>query len=205
MTRSKSRRSQLPLPPADIGAREPVAHVLPKGAWLSRFFNKSHHPIFFDFEGAQNRSRFNSPTGTYGVLYAAEESSGAFAESFLRVPGRAVAPDLIAAKSYARFKLLREVRLAMLRGNGLARIGATAEVIHCSPPYGPSQSWSQALHDHPMHFDGISYTSRHAERLCVALFDRARDASDVPIRRDNLLDDWFDELLDRDGVGVAPG
>lgn len=36
--------------------------------------------------------RFNSPDATFGVMYLAEAREGAFAETFLREPGRTYVP-----------------------------------------------------------------------------------------------------------------
>jgi hypothetical protein len=58
---------------------------LAKGAIVQRFFSAAFDPIFFDRSAG---SRLNAPDASYGVLYAAEEIRGAFAETFLREPGR---------------------------------------------------------------------------------------------------------------------
>ena len=67
---------------------------------LYRFYSRGRNPIFFD---RSSRGRLNSPDGSYGVLYAAEQTNGAFAETFLRSPGRRLLPeDLIQKKSASR-------------------------------------------------------------------------------------------------------
>ena len=98
-----------PLPPLDIAGRTPAVHILKPGALLHRFYTKRHEPVYFD---GSDSGRFNAPDGSFRVLYAAEAVAGAFAETFLRTPGRTMLlPDLLAAKGYVRFKVKRPVRL----------------------------------------------------------------------------------------------
>ncbi|MBP0617686.1 RES family NAD+ phosphorylase [Jiella sp. KSK16Y-1] len=150
--------------------------------------------------------RLNAPDGSYGVLYAAAAREGAFAETFLRSPGRTLlAGDFIARKAYVRLRIMRELRLVQLHGNGLARIGATAEVTHGGLPYDAPQAWSAAIHAHPGQFDGIAYRARHDDgQIAYALFDRASNAVQVAARTANLQTSWFFGLLDHYGVGLAP-
>jgi hypothetical protein len=73
-----------PLPPTDINTRRPRVATI-RNVTFDRFYSRGHNPIFF------NRSiegRLNSPNGSFGVLYAAKQTKGAFAETFLRSPGR---------------------------------------------------------------------------------------------------------------------
>ena len=192
-----------PLPPLDIAGRTPAVHTLKPGALLHRFYTKRYEPAYFD---GSDSGRFNAPDGSYGVLYAAEAVAGAFAETFLRTPGRTMLPpDLLAAKGYVRFKVKRPVRLIRFAGPGLARVGATAEVSHRSQPYDVPQAWSKALHDHPAMADGIAYTAHHDdEALCIALFDRASDALTEVERRLDLDQEWFWELAELYGIGIPP-
>lgn len=173
------------------------------GGALHRFYGRRHEPVHFD---RSSGSRFNAPDGTYGVMYVARQRKGAFAEAFLRTPGRTlIDPLLVAARGYARFRLTRSLQVIKLTGSGLARIGATAEVCHRSQPYDVPQSWSKALHDHPTMADGIAYTARHDDTaLCVALFDRADDAFVEVERRTDLDQDWFWRLAANYGIGTAP-
>ena len=89
-----------PRPPADLDARTPLTVTLPPGTALHRFYPAGREPIYFD---TSPMGRLNAPDGRYGVLYAAARPEGAFAETFLRNPGRTLlAPELIAAKGQAR-------------------------------------------------------------------------------------------------------
>ncbi len=191
------------LPPADLPGRTPVFENLSANTELHRFFTTAFQPINFD---RSDKGRFNDPSGRYGVLYAAEDQRGAFAETFLREPGRTLlASDFIASKGYVRLVIARPLRLIRFAGQGLARLGATAEVVHSGPPYDDPQAWSAALHVHPAKADGIAYHGRHDdEALCYAIFDRAASAIREVQRDVNLDANWFWEIAEPYGVGLAP-
>ena len=90
-----------PFPPPDLAARAPEILVLESGAIVERFFYVVRDPIFFD---RSRKGRMNAPDGACGVLYAAQGIRGAFAETFLRTPGRKLLPlDLIREKARARW------------------------------------------------------------------------------------------------------
>jgi hypothetical protein len=177
--------------------------LLRRGTILHRFYNAEYKPIFFD---TSRLSRLNSPDGSYGVLYAAREALGAFAETFLRRPGRTlIDPGLLRRKAYVRLEITADLNLIRLAGPSLAILGATAEVVHGGLPYDVPQAWSKALFDHPLHPDGIAYYARHDdEGLCYALFDRAHGAVREIDRETNLDQDWFWRLAQRYKVGLAP-
>lgn len=192
-----------PLPPDDLASR-PLSEIeIPTDDVLHRFFSATYDPIFFD-RGLDGR--LNSPCGAYGVLYAAREPAGAFAETFLRVPGRTLLPlDLLNRKAYVKIRVKRPLKMVRMSGNGLARMGATAQVVHGGKPYDAPQAWSSALFDRSDLFDGIAYNARHDdEALCYAIFDRAQDAIEELDRTPKLDEDWFWELADAYGVGLAP-
>lgn len=193
-----------PLPPPDFFHRPLTELRLAAGTNLHRFHDAAYAPVFFD---RSQMGRLNAPDGAFGVFYAAATVVGAFAETFLRQPGRTLlAPDLIAWKTYAVLRLRRDLRLLQLYGVGLARAGATAEVTHGGLPYDTPQRWSAAIFAHPARYDGIAYTARHEDgEICLALFDRAIDAIEEAERVANLQTGWFFDLLDRYGVGLAPG
>jgi hypothetical protein len=192
-----------PLPPANLSFRKPNLIVVPKGAILYRFYTSSFDPIFFDLSDI---GRLNAPDKSFGVLYAAATPNGAFAETFLRQPGRQnVAPDLIARKGFAHLATTRALTLCALLGPGLAKLGATAEVTHGGLPYDCPQRWSAAIHAHPSTLDGIVYKARHDDvEDCYAVFDRARDAITLGRRITALDDGWFWRIADIYGVGLAP-
>src|SRR5690606_4354958 len=118
---------------------------------LHRFYTAKWDPIFFDTTTA---GRFNAPDASYGVLYAAHTIAGAFAETFLRTPGRTlIDTDLLQRKAYFRLNISSELTLIRFAGPGLARLGATAEVSHGGLPYDVPQTWSKALRAHPVEAD----------------------------------------------------
>jgi len=192
-----------PAPPPDLAHRAPDLLVLPAGTIVHRFYTAAYDPIFFD---ASRSGRFNAPDGSYGVLYVAREESGAFAETFLRNPGRTlIDPDLLRRKAYVRLEVTAGLRLVKFAGPGLAILGATAEVAHGGLPYDIPQAWSQALRAHPAAPDGIAYHARHDdEALCHAMFDRAAAHLVEVERRVDLDQDWFWRLALRYRVGLAP-
>lgn len=192
-----------PLPPPDLASRDPVLITVETGEILHRFFTAAYDPIFFD-RGCDGR--LNAPDGSYGVLYTAKEARGAFAETFLRVPGRTlISLDLLARKAYVQLRVSRPLVLIKLGGPGLARLGATAEVVHGGLPYDVPQSWSAALREHPVQASGIAYYARHDdEALCYALYDHQAMAVEEEHREISLDEDWFWDLAEPYGVGLAP-
>lgn len=85
-----------PRPPADLPSRTPLTVTLLAGTELHRFYPAGREPIYFD---GSLSGRLHAPDGRYGVLYAAAKAEGAFAETFLRTPGRTLlAPELVASK-----------------------------------------------------------------------------------------------------------
>lgn len=192
-----------PLPPADLDRRSPELVTLPAGEAFHRFYTAKWNPVFFD---SSREGRFNAPDTSYGVLYAAKGVDGAFAETFLRNPGRTLIDDmLLRRKAYVRLSSSRALTLIRLAGPGLARLGATAEVAHSGLPYTVPQAWSLALLRHPIGADGIAYHARHDDTaVCYALFDRAASAVEELERVVDLDQEWFWTIADRYGVGLAP-
>jgi len=192
-----------PFPPPDLAKRKPLEVMLQPTDMLHRFFSSSHDPIYFD---RSLDGRLNAPDAGYGVLYAAQAAHGAFAETFLRNPGLTQLPtDLLARKAYVTLEVLRPLKLVKMAGPGLARIGATAQVVHGGKPYDSPQAWSGALHQHPGQFDGIAYNARHDdEALCYAIFERAAGAVREAARETDLDHDWFWDIAESYGVGLAP-
>jgi len=186
-----------------LNGRKPRLLELPPGTILHRFYQLRFEPIHFD---PSLRGRFNAPDGSYGVLYGARTIDGAFAETFLREPGRTLLPpDFVAARGYVELRNTRPLELIELGGKGLAPLGATAEILHSGLPYDVPQAWSKALHDHPAMADGIAYGSRHDDHeFCYALFDRVRTGVTELGRRVDLDEDWFWEIGESYGIGLAP-
>lgn len=200
---SAVRPERPPLPPADLATRIPQTVDLAAGDTVFRFYSAANDPIYFDrsLEG-----RLNAPDASYGVLYASAELTGAFAETFLRHPGRSLLPaDLVGGRALVRLTVTRPLTLLKLAGPGLARVGATAQIVHGGKPYDAPQAWSAAIKALPAGYDGIAYNARHDdEALCYALFEAA-DPSVIEQDRDIDLDqDWFWGLAEIYDVGLAP-
>jgi RES domain len=191
-----------PLPPPDINARSLRFTTITITTTLYRFYRRGRdHPIHFD---RSRTGRLNSPDGSFGVLYAAQHRRGAFAETFLREPGRdLLAEDLIESRALVSSRSTRALRVVNLHGPGLAVLGATAEITSSPLPYDTSQAWAAALHDHPGAFDGIAYRARHDnDEICYALFNRSAPMTEVD-RDEMLLDaNWFTSLLKHYSIGV---
>lgn len=177
--------------------------ILRPGSSVHRFYTRGKRALYFD---RSTGSRFNAPDATYGVCYMARRPEGAFAETFLRNPGRTMLPaDLVTAKAYVRLELAAAVRIANFVGPALAKLGATAEVCHRSQPYEVPQAWSKAIFAHPSSVDGLAYTARHDDsEVCVALFDRRNGLLSVAERRVHLDAEWFWKLAEQYGVGLLP-
>lgn len=192
-----------PLPPADLAKRRLLEINVPEGEKLHRFFGRTRDPIHFD-RGPDGR--LNAPDEGYGVLYVAKNAQGAFAETFLRRPGITLLPaDLLARKAHVTLEVLRPLKFVRLAGPGLARIGATAQVVHGGKPYDTPQAWSGALYRHPGDYDGIAYNARHDdEALCYAIFERAARALREAARETDLDQSWFWDVAETYGVGLAP-
>jgi len=195
-----------PLPPPDLHRRKLVIEELPVGTQLFRFHRLAYPPTYFD---TSQGGRFNSPDGRYGVLYAALDRRGAFAETLLRNPGETLLSeeDDIKPRACASYGLARSLRAVHFHSHGLSRMGATANVCACEPyDYPLPQVWSAALHNHPDLPDAILYRSKHDDgALCLAIFDRTADALGTPTIAPNLLaEPWFFDLMDLYGVGLEP-
>lgn len=192
-----------PLPPHDLNSREPELTEIPKGTVVHRFYSAAHEPVYFD---TSRLGRFNAPDGSFGVLYTADARAGAFAETFLRKPGRTlIDSDLLDRKAYVQLTITRTLKLIRMAGPGLARLGATAEVTHGGLPYDVPQAWSKALATHPVEADGIAYYSRHDDdELCHALFESTKDAIREQSCETDLDQDWFWKIAERYRIGLAP-
>lgn len=192
-----------PQPPHNLADRVPDYTYLEAGFKLHRFYSAAFEPVYFD---RSLLGRLNAPDQSYGVLYTAATREGAFAETFLREPGRSLIDlELLRKKAHVVLNLTAPLKLARLAGRGLARLGATAEILHSGLPYDTAQIWSKALHDHPVKIDGIAYYARHDdEQLCYALFDHSAAHISVSETHTELDTDWFWQIANHYNLGIAP-
>jgi hypothetical protein len=163
-----ARRGPHPPPPADLATRTlPVTKF--RGPWF-RVHPTTSGPLYF---GKTRTNRFDAPGGEFGVLYLARHEAGAFIETFGHETGiRVLDMKELEGRALSRVEAARPLRLVDLRGKGLARLGADAELL--TGAYKLSQAWALALHNHPAAVDGIAYRARHdPDQFCAAVFERA--------------------------------
>jgi hypothetical protein len=166
------------LPPAWLAARSLPIIKVPRGTPLFRVHQSAHSAVFFGPEvnptsgTRQPTHRFDSLSGGFGVLYAAEQFEGAFVETVLRNPQRRfVSKSYIGLRAVSELTCSRELRLVDLHGRGLSRVGATNAIS--TGPYTPCWRWSDDLWSHRDQPDGLVYASRHNPRqICYAIFER---------------------------------
>ena len=196
---ARPRPEPHPDPPADLSSRSlPLKES--SGPW-TRVHARNRQALFF---GRTGDNRFDAPDGSYGVLYAAEDTLGAFVETFgdpldIRLVSRA---DL-AKRCLARITSTRRLRLVDLTAKGLRQIGADARLT--SGDRTLAQRWALALWHHPSKPDGIAYRVRHdPSKEAVAIFDRAKTlVKSQPMGR--LTDDTaaLAEILNHYGFGLV--
>lgn len=158
-----------PEPPGDLADRSPLIYKVTPGTALSRIYHRTQGPIFF---GKTRRNRFDSPNGSFGVLYVALGVHCAFIETFGQSTGiRTVTREALDQRHVAYLKIAKPLNLIDLaHSGGLARIGADARLLAGS--HAVAQRWSAALRDHPTKPDGLLYPARHdVARNACALFD----------------------------------
>lgn len=166
-----------PLPPPPDGLAKRALPARRLDGPLYRMHTEGLAALHF---GRMRLGRFDAPDGAFGVLYAAVDVHGAFAETFRTalLAGIVDARD-VAAKRLVRVTLSRPLSIVDLVSSGhLARIGADARLF--AGDHAVARTWSAALHAHPSAPDGILYPARHdPARAACAIFDRAKKACGV--------------------------
>jgi RES domain-containing protein len=194
-----------PPPPPDLASRPLPLTAWAAGSTLVRIHGSRHGPIHFS--GPPPLGRWDSAAGGFGVLYAAQEFAGAFAETVLRNPAQTlVSLAEITARSLSVLAIGAALRVVDLTGPGLSRLGLDARIL--TGPYAACGAWADALRAHPEAPAGILYPSRFdpAQR-CVALFDHVAphlEAVTDPVPLREMLHDVAD-VLDRYGKALDPG
>lgn len=148
------------------------------GQAIARVHRLGQGAIFFGpSPGAPPANRFDAPAGEYRTLYAAENLEGGFVETLLRLPsGRIVRRAFVDARGWSALTLRRTLNLALVRDNGLARIGVDASVT-TTDDYAVSGRLARRLYQAYPLLDGLSYRSKHNNgEVCYAIFDRVSDA-----------------------------
>jgi hypothetical protein len=144
------------------------------GETLHRIHRRGLEPLFFG-PGAGKRAtyRFDSPSGRFGVLYAALDFDAALVETLLRNPShRFVDGDDIVSRSHCKLSLSMPLRVVPVYGEYLQQLGTDNSIS--TGPYDACGLWADALWTHKDAPDGIAYQSRHvSDRICLAIFERA--------------------------------
>ena len=158
---------QMPGPPPDIHHRKIT--IIEFNDRMFRTHAIDRNPIHF---GRSGLHRFDSPDGSYGVLYAGRDEYCAFIETFTRAAGSTtITTAELKNRCLSELKAARTLRLVDLTQSGtLVRLGADSRLF--SGDYAVSQAWSKALYDHPLKVDGLLYPSRlDPVRHALALFE----------------------------------
>jgi hypothetical protein len=176
-----------PEPPQDFHRR--TLPIATHGGSLFRTHLQTHPPLYF---GRTGRNRFDDPSGSYAVLYAARDPFGAFIETFGQETGvRTVGVGDLKMRCLTEFYPTTPLSLVDLAGQGcLARIGADSRLFAGSRAV--AQRWSRAIYEHPdrLKVHGILYPARHNHtRSAVAVFDR----EDLPRLEINRTVSWYSQ------------
>lgn len=121
-------------------------------------------------------TRFASPTGTFKVLYLAENLTTSVAEAVVRDRYQGKARRRLHESEAERWgatsvAATRPLQLIDLRTTGLVRLGVSTEAAR-GKAQGQGRKLSQALHDQT-NADGLLYASRLTAAACVCVFERA--------------------------------
>src|SRR3984893_13116081 len=125
-----------PRPPPWLSRRALPIIALPSGTRLFRIHRLGHGAVFFSppldpatGERQPPTYRFDSASGAFGVLYAAEQFEGAFVETILRNPQLTfVSQNYVTLRGMMELACSRDLRLVDMHGRGLSRIGTTNAV-----------------------------------------------------------------------------
>lgn len=181
------------LPPPDARRRiRPIQHALPTGTDLFRIYDPGapHGPRdgkTFRWRGPYARFDHHRGTGRRerrGIWYGGLALSCAIVEAFdigFVDPG---------TKRLARGRTRRGLLVLDLRGRGAMRAGTVAAIS--AGDHAISQTWSRYFWEHPETYgevDGLFYLSAHNGEPAIALYERGRDALEVPRGHDAPLTD----------------
>jgi RES domain len=201
-----ARKTPFPHPPGDLNERD--LKLVEVRDSLYRIHDLKHTAIYFRKTDPSSKDygyRFDDPKGEFGVLYAAVQEDGAFAEVFLReLSSKLIDLDEVILRGLSELHL-SPLRCVDLTGEVLRGLGCDNRIA-TETDYEQTQMWSRALHDHPDEPDGLIYLSRHDPQFrCLAVFDRAKKK--IRTRRPTQLIsrmDWIAERLEAYQLGVAP-
>lgn len=195
------RRVVTPRPPRPF---DPLIATMSAGSPLYRVYSPPRHATEFNpGVGAPTRFAFFG-TPRVPVLYAAGSEEAAIAETLLHdIPpqGGPLPYDRYASKVMCRITVTRTLRLAVLHGLGLRRLGVTAEQVTASPAdtYEHTVRWAEAAHDFTDAdglLDGLVWMSRLCNDARAYLFfgDRCADAFETDESSARLLATGIDQM-----------
>lgn len=183
--------AKVALPPPK-GNVNPVFKTISRGSTLFRIYNPEPHgtgPTTFRHFGPLERfdHQPDSPKGatehhTRGILYAAFQIAPAICEVFGE--DRQI---VYGTRRGVTLEVLRELRLVDLDDGAMSN--GTLSAIGAIESRATTQSWSRYFYDESLfqNADGLYYRGAHNAGLCVALYERARDA--LSPADDRLLSD----------------
>ncbi len=142
---------------------------------LHRIHRIAHNPIFFGPAGALPEFRYDSPDGSYKVLYAARSLETAFGETLVRSPEVPyILSSAVEVRVRSELETGRALKLYPLLDAGVSAHGLSFTDLHGSAY---KKTWAVSAEVHAKTTaDGILYASRFDNQRCIALFDRASDA-----------------------------
>lgn len=164
----------------------PLFHTIPAGSHLYRIYNPAY-PRFrffgpldmrFDHHTGAGTARTPAMDATRGIYYAAFTLSSCLVEVF----GDATRRIVRQGRLIARPRLLRDLRVLDLRGNGAMRAGTVAALAKV-PDRVVTQAWSRFFYERTDLYtpvDGIVFYNAHNDEAAVALYERAADALFCP-------------------------
>ncbi len=143
----------VPLPPA-ASDLDPLIEVWPPGRQIVCIHAIRRRPTEFN-PGPGGFGRFHPvrrPDGSVGPwLYGAEDDEGAIRETVFHdvpfVPDARVSEAALAGQAISTISPRRNLRLALLAGLGLRRVGIWAQVLHDSGPVPDGLVWRARPND----------------------------------------------------------
>jgi hypothetical protein len=126
------------------------------------------------------KTRFSSPRDTFRLLYLAQNVKTAVAEAIIRDRFEGKSERLLVQEELDRYSVTsvrntRPLLLLDLRYEGASLLGLSTDAVRAKAQTA-SRRFSQKLYDQT-NLDGIVYMSRITNNQCVAVYDRAVEAS----------------------------
>lgn len=166
-------------PPPDPADLDPLLIEIAPGTPVVRVHSATRSAHAFN-PGLGTPSRFaplHHPDGTpIPTLYAATTVAGVLSESVFhdvayRGRGRRILAGRLAGLAVSTLIVVEPIRLALLAGLGLRRIGVRRRDLVESGPgsYGLTAAWALALHSCPAAPSGLLWTSRQDDTASAIL------------------------------------